>query len=96
MVLQENKAEKALDALRGLSAPHARVLREGREQLIEGTKLVPGDIILLEAGDVVPVSKNSEVSPSPRAAKKETPAEAWGCGPGLFLPPSRISWKNRL
>ncbi len=53
-VLQENKAEKALDALRGLSAPHARVLREGREQLIEGTKLVPGDIILLEAGDVVP------------------------------------------
>ena len=53
-VLQENKAEKALDALRGLSAPHAKVLREGREQLIEGTKLVPGDIILLEAGDVVP------------------------------------------
>lgn len=53
-VLQENKAEKALDSLRELSAPHARVIRDGREQLVEGARLVPGDVILLEAGDVVP------------------------------------------
>ena len=53
-VLQENRAEKALDALKGLSAPHARVIREGTEQIIDAARLVPGDIIRLEAGDFVP------------------------------------------
>ena len=53
-VMQENNAEKALEALKGLSAPHARVIREGEEQLIEAVELVPGDIIRLEAGDFVP------------------------------------------
>lgn len=53
-VLQESKAEKALDALKGLSAPHARVLRGGAEQVVEAAALVPGDIIRLEAGDFVP------------------------------------------
>ena len=53
-VLQESKAEKALDALKSLSAPHARVLRDGREQVIDAAELVPGDIIHLEAGDFVP------------------------------------------
>lgn len=53
-VLQESRAEKALDALKGLSAPHARVLREGRESVIDAAGLVPGDIIRLEAGDFVP------------------------------------------
>ncbi len=53
-VLQESKAEKALDALKNLSAPHARVLRDGQEQIIEAARLVPGDIIHLEAGDFVP------------------------------------------
>lgn len=53
-VLQESKAEKALDALKGMSAPHARVLRGGTEQIIDAAALVPGDIIRLEAGDFVP------------------------------------------
>ncbi len=53
-VLQESKAEKALDALKNLSAPHARVIRDGEEQIIDATLLVPGDIIHLEAGDFVP------------------------------------------
>ena len=53
-VMQESKAEKALEALKGLSAPHARVIREGEEQLVEAAELVPGDIIRLEAGDFVP------------------------------------------
>ena len=53
-VMQESKAEKALDALKNLSAPHARVLRDGKETVIEATQLVVGDIILLEAGDFVP------------------------------------------
>ena len=53
-VLQESKAEKALDALKNMSAPHARVIRDGREQLIAASQLVPGDIIRLEAGDFIP------------------------------------------
>lgn len=53
-VMQESKAEKALDALKNMSAPHARVVRDGREIIIDASELVPGDIIHLEAGDFVP------------------------------------------
>lgn len=53
-VIQENRAEKALDALKNMSSPHARVLRDGQEKIINTSLLVPGDIIYLEAGDYVP------------------------------------------
>lgn len=53
-VAQENKAEKALDSLQKLSAPHARVLRGGSWQVMDAALLTPGDIIRLEAGDFVP------------------------------------------
>lgn len=53
-ILQESKAEKALDALKNLSAPHARVIRNGKEMQIDASQLVPGDILRLEAGDFVP------------------------------------------
>ena len=53
-VYQEGKAEKALDALKSMSAPHARVIRDGEEKIIDASELVPGDIIKLEAGDFVP------------------------------------------
>lgn len=53
-VMQESKAEKALDALKNLSAPHARVIRGGEEKVIDAVELVPGDIIRLEAGDFIP------------------------------------------
>ena len=53
-VMQESKAEKALDALKSLSAPHARVIRDGEEKVIDAVELVPGDIVRLEAGDFIP------------------------------------------
>ena len=53
-VMQESKAEKALDALKNMSAPHARVIRDGTEKIIDAAALVPGDLIKLEAGDFVP------------------------------------------
>ena len=53
-VAQESKAEKALDALKSMSAPHARVIRDGEEKIIAASELVVGDIIKLEAGDFVP------------------------------------------
>ena len=90
-VLQESKAEKALDALQNMSAPHARVIRGGEEQDIDAAMLVPGDIIRLEAGDFVPadarllraVSLKSEESaltgesvPSEKDAEAEDPEKA--------------------
>lgn len=53
-VMQESKAEKALEALKNMSAPHARVIRDGKEKIINASDLVPGDIIKLEAGDYIP------------------------------------------
>ncbi|WP_445322188.1 calcium-translocating P-type ATPase, SERCA-type [Paenibacillus sp. FSL M7-1046] len=53
-VIQENKAEQALEALKSMSSPHARVRRGGQVTEIKSEELVPGDIVLLEAGNVVP------------------------------------------
>lgn len=53
-ISQENSAEKALEALQKMSAPLAKVLRDGQLVRLETDKLVPGDIIVLEAGDLVP------------------------------------------
>ncbi|MGQ9476784.1 MAG: calcium-translocating P-type ATPase, PMCA-type [Actinomycetota bacterium] len=52
--IQEYRAEKALESLRRLSAPTARVIRDGRERVVPSQDLVPGDVILLEAGDRIP------------------------------------------
>jgi len=52
--VQEGKAENAMDAIRQMLAPHANVLRDGMRRSVEGETLVPGDIVLLEAGDKVP------------------------------------------
>ncbi|TLM64563.1 MAG: cation-translocating P-type ATPase [Deltaproteobacteria bacterium] len=52
--LQEFRAERALEALRQLTAPQATVLRDGTEQLVPARDVVPGDIVLLQAGDRIP------------------------------------------
>ncbi len=53
-VVQESKAEAALEALQNMSAPRCKVMRGGKTETIESHELVPGDVILLEAGDFVP------------------------------------------
>ncbi len=52
--LQEGKAEQALEAIRDMLSPQAAVLRDGIRQTVAADTLVPGDIVLLEAGDKVP------------------------------------------
>lgn len=51
---QEYKAEKTIEALQKMSTPMAKVIRDGNEKIIPATELVPGDIILLNDGDIIP------------------------------------------
>lgn len=53
-MVQELRADKAIEALKKLSSPHARVLRGGRKYTVESWELVPGDVVILKAGDLVP------------------------------------------
>ena len=52
--VQEQRAESSLEALRNASVDNCRVLRSGTQAMVERTELVPGDVVLLEAGDSVP------------------------------------------
>ena len=52
-VVQESKAEKSLEALKKLSEHAAKVIRNGKEQIIPARELVPGDIVILETGDYI-------------------------------------------
>ena len=51
---QEAKAEKSLEALEKMSAPHCKVIRDGQVQVIESRELVPGDLVVLDTGDSIP------------------------------------------
>jgi Ca2+-transporting ATPase len=53
-VVQEGKAEKAIEALQKMSSPFSKVRRNGQVMQIKSEEIVPGDIVLLEAGDAVP------------------------------------------
>lgn len=53
-VIQESKAEKSIEALQKLAAPNAKVKRAGEIQLIKSEDVVPGDIIIIEAGSYIP------------------------------------------
>ena len=69
--IQEYKSEKAIEALKKMTAATCRVIRNNEESIIDATKLVPGDIILISAGDKVPAdaylieSHNLEVNEAP-------------------------------
>ena len=52
--VQEYRTEKTLEALESMSAPTAKVIRDGKENVIKAEEIVPGDVFLLEAGDRVP------------------------------------------
>ena len=53
-VIQESKAEAAIEALQTMTAATCKVMREGKLVIVHSDELVPGDIVLLEAGDAVP------------------------------------------
>lgn len=53
-IYQEGKAEKSVEALQRLSAPNAKVIREGNLTVVPAADIVPGDVVVLEAGDIIP------------------------------------------
>ncbi len=77
---QEYKAEQAIESLKKMAAPHATVLRDGKETVVESSQLVPGDIILLSVGNTVPAdariieTNNLKVNESPLTGES-TPIE---------------------
>lgn len=75
-VIQESKAEKALEALQSMSALNARVIRNGVEEVIDSVNLVKGDIIKLEAGDFVPADARLLVSSSLKSEESALTGES--------------------
>lgn len=53
-VFQEYRASKAMEALKKMTAPHAKVIRNGEQLTVSAAELVPGDLVLLETGDYIP------------------------------------------
>ncbi|WP_243236881.1 cation-translocating P-type ATPase [Heliobacterium chlorum] len=92
--VQEFRAEQSLEALKKLTAPEARVIRDGQEVRIRADEVVPGDMVLLEAGDRVPAdmrimeSHELEVDEAPLTgesmpvAKRAEPLTTLGLGIG--------------
>ena len=75
-VVQEGRAEKAIEALKKMTSPQARVLRGGEQQLIAAAELVPGDLVLLEAGDIVPADLRLLESQSLKAEEASLTGES--------------------
>ena len=75
-VIQESKAEAALDALKNMSSPNTRVLRDGKVETVKSSSLVPGDIILLEAGEFVPADARLLESASLRCEESALTGES--------------------
>lgn len=75
-VVQEGKAEKALEALKKMSAPNARVLRNGKVEIIPSRMIVPGDVVLFEAGDILPADIRIAESANLRADEASLTGES--------------------
>lgn len=74
--IQHTKAEKSLSALKKLSGPHAKVLRDGAVTLLPSREVVPGDILVMEAGDYVPADGRILMSASLKADESALTGES--------------------
>ncbi|MEG0873412.1 MAG: cation-translocating P-type ATPase [Clostridia bacterium] len=75
-VVQENKAEKAIEALKNMSLPYIKVKREGKVESIKTEELVTGDIVLVEAGDSIPADMRIIVNHSLRVEEAALTGES--------------------
>lgn len=74
--LQERRAERSLEALRSMLVPTARVRRDAAERVVEAQALVPGDVVLLEAGDRVPADGRLTVAETVEVAEAALTGES--------------------
>jgi Ca2+-transporting ATPase len=74
--VQEYRAERAMEALRQMAAPSARVLRAGTQVVVAARDLVPGDILLLESGDIVPADARLFACPNLRVDESPLTGES--------------------
>ena len=90
-VVTEYRGERALEALRAAAAPVARVRRSGASELIPAASVVPGDVVLLQAGDVVPadlrVSRSDRLTIDRSALTGESVPEPASTGPDAGTTP---------
>jgi P-type Ca2+ transporter type 2C len=96
--VQEYRAERAIEALKKMASPTARVLRDGREVQIPARALVPGDLIILQTGDKVPADgRLAEVVNLKLTAGAERSSSPPGCRPSSARSPgcSRPSRRPR-
>ncbi len=75
-VIQEGRAEKAIEALKKMTSPQARVLRDGQLRMVASAELVPGDVVFLEAGDIVPADLRLLESQSLKAEEASLTGES--------------------
>ena len=87
--IQERRAERALEALRRMSAPHATVRRDGEADEVPSRDLVPGDIIVLEAGDIVPADARLLEAINLRIDEAALTGESSPVGKGVEALPER-------
>ncbi|SHJ04647.1 Ca2+-transporting ATPase [Hymenobacter daecheongensis DSM 21074] len=94
---QEHRAEATLAALSKMLAQHARVRREGRPQEIAAEQLVPGDVVLLEAGDRVPADGRVLVAHNAEVAEAALTGESQAVGKQVgTLPPGTPALAERV
>lgn len=94
--IQEAKADTAVEALKKLVAPHARVLREGRMKKVHSSFICLGDILLFEAGDYVPADCRIIEASQLSADEGALTGESLPVTKDLFLLPEKISLGERL
>ena len=75
-VVQESKAEKAIEALQEIAAATSKVLRDGQQMVVKSEELAPGDVIILEAGDAVPADARLLESASLKAEEAALTGES--------------------
>jgi len=81
--LQERRAERSLEALHRMLVPTARVRRDGEERVVDADGLVPGDVVLLEAGDRIPADGRLTVAESVEVAEAALTGEAQPAAKGI-------------
>lgn len=94
-VVQESKAEEAINALKEMSAPQATVLRNGEIKKVPSSKLVKGDIVVLEAGDIVPADLRITNSQSLKIEESSLTGESVGVEKSVDVIEGEVSLGDR-